>query len=405
MRQSLLETRRAQDMAMQHSKRKKDECYIDQVEVINKRHLVRGQHDETEEDMVLRVSSEFGLNTEQERVFRIITQHAANLMAIQLRMYVGGMGGTGKTRVLNMLTLYFKAQGESCRLVIVALTGTAAALINGSTYHFMFGINECNGDSISKKSLAEVKGHLQGVDYVFLDEVSMLSSVDLYKISARLAMCFNKLELPFGGINMIFAGDFTQLPPAIGGRRASLYGTSDGIFASNTKSQEMAMGKAIWHQVTTVIILRQNMRQQSQTLDDDKLRGALAHMRYKVCTKVDIAFLNSRVTGRPRVPKITDKDFRNVAIITGLNVHKDEFNHIASTRYAQETGQELTIFFSDDNISSSETDIRPAKGVGMRNMITSISPALQDILWAALPSVRTTNIYRLLSPCVKGCQS
>ncbi len=65
-----------------------------------------------------------------------------------------------KTRVLNALISYFRAQGESRRLVVVAPTGTAAALINGSTYHFMFGINECNGDSILKKSLSEVKGRL-----------------------------------------------------------------------------------------------------------------------------------------------------------------------------------------------------------------------------------------------------
>ncbi|SJL05834.1 uncharacterized protein ARMOST_09170 [Armillaria ostoyae] len=398
-RRSLLDSRHSQDADMQQNKHKKDSRYVDQVEIINKRHLVRGQHDDTEESIVSKVSSEFGLNSEQERIFRIVTQHADNPVAIQLRMYVGGMGGTGKTRVLNALTSYFKAQGESRRLVVVVPTGTAAALINGSTYHFMFGINECNSDSISKKSLAEVKGRLQGVDYMFLDEVSMLSCVDLYKISARLAMCLNKPELPFGGMNMIFAGDFAQLPPAIGGERASLYGPTDGIFASNRKSQEMAMGKAIWHQVTTVVILRQNMRQQSQTPEDDKLRGALAQMRYKVCTKMDIAFLNSWVTSRPKAPKITDKDFRNVAIITGLNVHKDEFNRIASARYAQETGQELTIFFSDDNISSSETDVRPARGVGTRNMITSISPSLQDILWAALPSENDKHIPATLALC------
>ncbi len=227
----------------------------------------------------------------------------------------------------------------------------------------------------------------------------MLSCVDLYKISARLAMCLNKLELPFGGMNMIFAGDFAQLPPAIGGERASLYGPTDGIFASNRKSQEMAMEKAIWHQVTTVVILRQNMQQKSQTPEDDKLRGALARMRYKVCTKADIAFLNSRVTGCPRGPKITDKDFRNVAIITGLNVHKDEFNRIASARYAHETGQDLTIFFSDDHISSSEMDIQPARGVGSRNTITAISPVLQDVLWAALPSENDKHIPATLLLC------
>ena len=61
--------------------------------------------------------------------------------------------------------------------------------------------------------------------------------------------------MPFGGINIIFAGDFAQLPP-VGG--ASLYsGTVGTQVDSGQKShhQEAAIGKALWHQVTTVVIL------------------------------------------------------------------------------------------------------------------------------------------------------
>ena len=39
--------------------------------------------------------------------------------------------------------------------------------------------------------------------------------------------------------------------------------------------QESAIGKALWHKVTTVVILRENMRQQSQTLADAKMCTAL----------------------------------------------------------------------------------------------------------------------------------
>ncbi|PBK62523.1 hypothetical protein ARMSODRAFT_845335, partial [Armillaria solidipes] len=146
---------------------------------------------DSEELTVSQVEKDYVLNKEQQCAFRIVTQHADNPAADQLTMYVGGMGGTGKTRVLNALTAYFRHQGESRRLIVVAPTETAAALVKGSTYHFMFGINECHGETISKKALAEFKEHLDGVDYIFLDEVSMLSCIDMYRISARLAMCTN----------------------------------------------------------------------------------------------------------------------------------------------------------------------------------------------------------------------
>ena len=117
------------------------------------------------------------------------------------------------------------------------------------------------------------------------------------------------------------------------------------------------MGKGIWHQVVTVVILRQNMRQTSQTLEDERLRIALTNMRYKACTGVDIKFLNSKISGHPGAPKIEDEVFCNVSIITRLNVHKDEFNRLASKKFADEHSEELMLFYSDDRLPSSETDM------------------------------------------------
>ena len=45
----------------------------------------------------------------------------------------------------------------------------------------------------------------------------MLSCHDIYNISAPLAKAFNEPNKPFGGLNMIFSGDFAQLPPVGGG--------------------------------------------------------------------------------------------------------------------------------------------------------------------------------------------
>jgi hypothetical protein len=77
----------------------------------------------------------------------------------------------------------------------------------------------------------------------------------MYRISATLAKVFNETEAPFGGLNMIFAGDFAQLPPAIGQEYASLYSQSVGSNSTSRTDQEAAIGKALWHQVTTVVIL------------------------------------------------------------------------------------------------------------------------------------------------------
>ena len=200
--------------------------------------------------------------------------------------------------------------------------------------------------------MAKVRTRLDGVNYIFLDEVSMLSCHDLYNISAQLAKAFNEPNKPFGGLNMIFSGDFSQLPPVGGGESISLYSGSIGTQIHSGLShygQESAIGKALWHQVTTVVLLRKNMRQKLQSPEDAKFRKALENMRYKACTQEDIAFLHTRTTG-PGInkPKLAGKNFRNVSIITAWNSQKDRINELGSVRFAKETKQCLVDFYSLD---------------------------------------------------------
>ena len=266
-----------------------------QVKVIDKSYLVKKHYITQHEASINSLCMNFKLNQEQERALKIIAHHVVMPNSGQLTMYIGGMGGTGKSQVIKAVSSFFAARDEAHRFICVAPTGTAAALLSGSTYHSVFGINELGGSTM-EKVLSQVRTRLQGVDYIFLDEVSMLSCYDMYRISSQLARVFNQLDKPFGGLNIIFAGDFAQLPPPIGGEHVSLYSRSVGQIATSLRSQEEAMGRAIWHQVTTVVILRQNMRQQANTEDDDKYRMALVNMRYKDCTPADIQFLRSRIT-------------------------------------------------------------------------------------------------------------
>ena len=107
-------------------------------------------------------------------------------------------------------------------------------------YHSIFEIN----DRMSLSKIGKVKAKLlNGVEYVFFDEVSMLSARDLYRINAQLAKVFDIAEIPFGGLNMVFSGDFAQLPPAIGGEHVSLYSRTIGTVSTDKKSQEEAIGK------------------------------------------------------------------------------------------------------------------------------------------------------------------
>ena len=157
--------------------------------------------------------------------------------------------------------------------------------------------------------------------------------------------------------------------------------------------------------VTTVVILRQNMRQNTQSSEDACFRTALENMRYAQCTQDDIEFLQTRIAGKnPGQPSIAKKRFRNVSIITELNSQKDQLNKLGSLRFATENGQNLTNFYSDDELGE---DIDPStlssvKKKDKKSIPSSkkyLSPDMQDAVWNLRHSA-TEHIPGKLSLCI-----
>jgi hypothetical protein len=204
---------------------------------------------------------------------------------------------------------------------------------------------------------------------------------------------------------MIFAGDFAQLPPVIGQQNSALYSRTVGRNATSLRDQEAAIGKALWHQVTTVVVLRTNMRQRTQSTEDTLFRQALANMRYKACTPGDIAFLKTRISsGLPGRPSVNEKRFRNVSIITSLNTLKDEINRLGSLRFAHESEQVLVDFVSIDTVPSEDTEKagnqRKTAGRRRRTKHGKIPSNIQKTLWDQPACANTKLVPGRLSLCI-----
>jgi len=69
-----------------------DQSYIDKTFSISSK---------ADSELVVGTTDKFRLNSEQERAFRIIVNHAIMDDPEKLRMYLGGMGGTGKSQVTS----------------------------------------------------------------------------------------------------------------------------------------------------------------------------------------------------------------------------------------------------------------------------------------------------------------
>ena len=112
-----------------------------EVKFLNKEHLTNSFQNKHWQETIDQVAKDFDLNKEQERAYHIIANHSCSESPDQLKMNIAGMAGTGKTQVLLALMHFFSFKNEAYHLVIMAPTGSAAALLGGSTYHYMFGID------------------------------------------------------------------------------------------------------------------------------------------------------------------------------------------------------------------------------------------------------------------------
>ena len=283
------------------------------------------------------------LNTEQARAFRIIASHSMEPKAKPLRMYLGGPGGTGKSRVIQALTDFFNRKGQARRLRLAAFTGVAAKNIGGTTLHTALCMNLAKKKSDGNKSHADLVAMWRGVDWLFIDEVSTIGCnllVDIHNALVSATGCTD----PFGGINVIFAGDFAQLPPVMD---TKLYARLDNkkLHAETKAGQKTTFGKLLWHSVGTVVILTEQMRQCGEA--NQRFVSLLGRLREGMCTDDDFSLLNSRVISAAKEDPSTD-EWRSAPMIVSENIVKDAINVRATIAFAQRTHQTVQWFDAID---------------------------------------------------------
>jgi ATP-dependent DNA helicase PIF1 len=131
-------------------------------------------------------------------------------------IFITGPGGAGKSALIRMI--HNHATTNFKNIQVTALTGCAAILLNckAKTLHSWAGIGLCNGTiaqlvaKIKKNKTAKVLWKI--TEILVVDEVSMLS-LKLFNVLDEIGKVIRKNQKPFGGIQIIFSGDFFQLPP------------------------------------------------------------------------------------------------------------------------------------------------------------------------------------------------
>lgn len=207
------------------------------------------------------------LNPEQRAAFDAVVQGKNILLC--------GSAGTGKSFTLQHIMKWAKMAIPFAQQT--AMTGTAALLVNGRTLHSFLGIGLAKGTA---ETLAEKTIHfkqplprtLRKLGLLLIDEVSMLDANLCDKISEYLKI-IRRNSLPFGGVQIVFSGDFYQIPPV------------NGKFAFHSDAWKALAPEK--HMLKTLV----------RQADDEVFQGMLERLKKGVCDFDDFELLvNCRAT-------------------------------------------------------------------------------------------------------------
>jgi ATP-dependent DNA helicase PIF1 len=225
------------------------------------------------------ISTTTSLNAEQSAALRAI-QHGRNI-------FLTGAGGTGKSHTIRAITEW--AQRAGIRYAVTALTGCAALLLNcgAKTLHSWAGVGLAKDspatlvDAIKRNRRASRRW--TDTQLLIVDEVSMMNPEFLEKLDCVARRIRKRPDQRFGGLQLVLAGDFCQLPPVT--RDAS------GGTATTTSTPRFIFEMPLWPTlIDETIYLRHILRQ-----SDPVFQQILNEARLGILTPASIATLEQRL--------------------------------------------------------------------------------------------------------------
>ena len=146
------------------------------------------------------------MNEQQQQTFKL-AEEGSNL-------FITGSAGVGKSFLLNKITkMLEKKHKKSGAVLVTAPTGLASFNVGGITLHKAFSFPR--GEFYLSRRDVDTRWtieRLSPIKTLIIDEISMASRYKIDMIDKIMQVVKNNFE-PFGGVQVIFVGDFMQLPP------------------------------------------------------------------------------------------------------------------------------------------------------------------------------------------------
>lgn len=141
-------------------------------------------------------------------------EQALQILKTGANVFLTGEPGSGKTHTVNQYVAYLRA--HDIEPSITASTGIAATHVGGMTIHSWSGagikrsLSSYDLDALrERESLVK---RIVAAKVLIIDEISMLDATVLDMVE-QITRTLRGDGAPFGGLQVVFVGDFFQLPP------------------------------------------------------------------------------------------------------------------------------------------------------------------------------------------------
>lgn len=198
-------------------------------------------------------------------------QKAVEYVLTGENVFLTGCAGTGKSYTIDVIVQ--KMRDRNKKVDITASTGLAATNIKGRTLHSWAGIGIDMNENRTKlvgrimKDKAKYDRWMK-VDLLIIDEVSMID-YKFIEVLDDIAKYLRSSSEPFGGIQILLAGDFFQLPPVQKERKEPIYLFEHSIW--NTIISKNVMLTKIYRQENKEFIeILDRIRHNKITEEDEK---------------------------------------------------------------------------------------------------------------------------------------
>ena len=289
-----------------------------------------------------------------------------------------GPPGTGKSHVLGFVKELFDMMGYTYGLDYEVATFQAvnAADLGGKTMHKAFGWKGKGDRGQEAPARREAHKRMAHWRWLILDEISLVDAKllgqaerDLREVVPANSPWKNKSGKvrPFAGLNVIFTGDFHQLPPPAGIYLADVprafkdpYGEKAPENALGDAGKQLFWGGAV--QGVTELQERERCKDEWWNEVVDELRaGQLSddNWRYLHGYPVEGCTLSEeerqsrrRVVTSPADPRLQEPKFRDAMVVVANNDARYQINKDRARRYSQAAGAELFWSVAQDQASS-----------------------------------------------------